>query len=133
MRDSNKTSKTLVITLVIATVVTLGGVATWLNVLKGESDSKDIKTTEQVKAPGDLDKIAFIAEANKSVLEQLQAQNRTVETKDSQYGKYVDSINGKKGGTDNKYWTFYVDGKMADKGAADYVTNGGEKIEWKFE
>lgn len=132
MRDSNKTSKTLVITFVVAAVLALGGVATWLNILRGESDKKDINT-QQVKQPSDLDKISFVAEANKSVLEQLQAQNRTVEVKDSQYGKYVDSINGKKGGTDNKYWTFYVDGQMADKGAADYITKGGEKIEWKFE
>lgn len=133
MRDSNKTSKTLVITFVVAAVLALGGVATWLNILRGESDKKDINTTQQANQPADPNKISFVAEANKPVLEQLQAQNRTVEVKDSQYGTYVDSINGKKGGTDNKYWTFYVDGQMADQGAADYITKGGEKIEWKFE
>lgn len=76
--------------------------------------------------------VIFTAESGKNVLEQLQA-HATVVTKDSQYGPYVDSINGVKGGTDDKYWSFYVDGQLAQKGAAEYVTKGGEKVEWKFE
>jgi hypothetical protein len=76
--------------------------------------------------------VSFTAEKGKNVLEQLKS-HATVVTKDSQYGPYVETINGIKGGTDGKYWSFYVNGSLAQKGAADYITEGGEKIEWKFE
>ena len=76
--------------------------------------------------------VTFTAKRGENVLAQLK-QHASVVTKDSAYGPYVDAINGVVGGTNGKYWSFYVDGKMADKGAADYVTTGGETIQWKFE
>lgn len=76
------------------------------------------------------DHVSFIATRGQDVLTQLK-QHAAVSTKDSQYGPFVDAINGKQ--QEGKYWSFYVNGVMADKGAADYVTNGGEKIEWKLE
>lgn len=79
------------------------------------------------------DVVTFTAVADQTVLAQLKANNDTVVTKDSAYGEYVDSINGKVGGTDGYYWSFYVDGQMASIGAGDYKTTGGEKVEWKFE
>lgn len=88
--------------------------------------------TSQSQTSGQTKLVSFTAEKGKNVLDQLKS-NATVETKDSQYGPYVDSVNGVKGGTDGKYWSFYVNGTLAQKGAADYVTDGGEKIEWKFE
>lgn len=91
-----------------------------------KSEQKQAPTQEQVET------VRFVAEPDMNVLEQL-TQHAEVETKDSQYGAYVDSINGKKGGEGGKYWTFYVDGEMAQVGAEAYVTKGGEVIEWKFE
>ena len=32
-----------------------------------------------------------------------------------------------------EYWAFYINGKMANVGAADYQTKEGDKIEWKIE
>ncbi len=68
----------------------------------------------------------------KTALELLK-EVAQVETKDSSYGVYVDAINGIKGGTDGKYWTFYVNGTMATSGADAYQTKEGEVIEWKFQ
>lgn len=31
------------------------------------------------------------------------------------------------------YWAFYVNGKLASVGPAEYVTKNGDKIEWKIE
>jgi hypothetical protein len=76
--------------------------------------------------------VTFTAKRGQDVLTQLR-QHAAVVTKDSAYGPYVDAINGVVGGTDGKYWSFYVDGKLAQKGAAEYVTTGGETIQWKFE
>lgn len=74
--------------------------------------------------------VSFVATKGTNVLDQLK-EHATVTTKDSQYGPFVDAINGKK--EDGKFWSFYVDGHMAQVGAAEYVTRGGEKIEWKLE
>lgn len=90
------------------------------------------QTTQPTENQNQENTVRFTAEPDKNVLEQL-ASHAAIETKDSQYGVYVDTINGKKGGEGGKYWTFYVDGEMSQVGAAAYVTKGGEIIEWKFE
>lgn len=76
--------------------------------------------------------ISYTAKAGMTALAQLK-QVASVVTKTSSYGEYVDSIGGLKGGTDGKYWSFYIDGSLATEGAGAYTSKGGEKIEWKFE
>jgi hypothetical protein len=87
--------------------------------------------TQEVQA-AQTESLQFTAVAGKTVLEQTETKAR-VETKGSDFGPFVESINGLKGGTDSKYWSYYVNGELAQIGAADYVTEGGETIEWKFE
>jgi hypothetical protein len=86
--------------------------------------------TEKTKSTGDY--ILYAGEDGKTALEILK-QKADVLTKDSDYGEYVDSINGLQGGTGGKYWTFYVNGQMAQVGAGTYQTKNGDRIEWKFE
>lgn len=125
------------ITLIIAGLVLLTGLTTAaLHVVTGEkAEAPPIAATTTAKETSEV-KVATIVEftavKDQTVLEQLQTQAE-VEVKDSQYGPYVDSVNGVKGGTDNKYWSYYVDGQMANIGAGEYTTKGGEKILWKFE
>jgi hypothetical protein len=76
--------------------------------------------------------VTYQGQDGKTALELLK-QKATVVTKDSSYGPYVDSVNGVKGGEGGKYWTFYINGKMAQVGGNAYDTKGGDKIEWKFE
>lgn len=46
----------------------------------------------------------------------------------------VTKINDKVASDKNKeFWAFYVNGKMAEVGPAEYVTKDTEKIEWKVE
>lgn len=46
----------------------------------------------------------------------------------------VVSINNRKAdGGKHEYWAFYVNGKLAPVGPADYVTKDADKIEWKIE
>jgi hypothetical protein len=55
-----------------------------------------------------------------------------VQTEDSSFGEFVTSINGVEQ-TDSKYWLFYVNDQAASVGAADYVTNEGDTVEWRLE
>jgi len=76
--------------------------------------------------------ITYTGIKGKTALAQLKELEQ-VTTKSSQYGEYVDSINGVQGGTNGKYWSFYVNSKLSDVGAGDYTATGGETITWKFE
>lgn len=43
-------------------------------------------------------------------------------------------INNRKADDGKKeFWSFFVNGKMAEVGPADYQTKGGELIEWKIQ
>jgi hypothetical protein len=125
-------SKTKIIVIgVFATVAVALGITT-IVLVNQPNQGATANQQQQPATEQSENKVSFVAEAGKTVLEQLQAKV-TVELKESSFGPYVDSINGKVGGTDAKYWTFYVDGQMAQVGAGEYITNGGELIEWKFE
>lgn len=76
--------------------------------------------------------LSYKGQDGKTALDLLK-QQATIVTKDSSYGQYVDSINGVTGGTNGKYWTFYVNGAQAQVGAGAYTTKSTDLIEWKFE
>jgi ABC-type uncharacterized transport system ATPase component len=130
--NTNYKKSTLISIFVLLSVVT-AGTATVLNSVNKEPEKEKTKTVAKVEPQVKASTVVqFTAEKDKTVLEQLRTREK-VTVKDSQYGPYVDSINGVKGGTDNKYWSFYVDGQMANIGAGEYKTKGGETITWKFE
>lgn len=64
----------------------------------------------------------------------LDVANRTQKTeiKEYSFGNLVESIEGVKNGTDNKYWIFYVNSEESKVGAGDYRLKPNDKIEWKF-
>lgn len=46
----------------------------------------------------------------------------------------VIAINQRKAETSKKeFWSFFVNGKMAEVGPADYVTKDGDQIEWRIQ
>ena len=96
------------------------------------SDLPAQHSASQQQPPERSDVVSYKGVNDKTALELLK-EVAQVETKDSSYGVYVDTINGIKGGTDGKYWTFYVNGSMATTGADAYKTKDGEVIEWKFQ
>lgn len=62
----------------------------------------------------------------------LKETKGRVETKNYSFGKMINSINGIKGGMGNKYWIYFVDGKLASISADNYKCQDQEKIEWKL-
>ena len=75
-------------------------------------------------------------EKDSTALAQLQKaaadNNIAIEIKTSDFGSYVDSLDGLKGGTDGKYWMYSVNGKTAEVGADQYKLAEGDVAEWKF-
>lgn len=123
-----KKYKIQIIGLTMALAILLGGVLL-LTTLAGVRVAQE----QPVVASARTNYVAYVAKKDKTALAQLMETTDGVVTKNSSFGEYVDSIGTLKGGTDGKYWTFYVDGRMASVGAGTYVAKGGEKIEWKFE
>lgn len=130
MRD--KSSKVLLAVIVALVVAIVGSAGLVLN-LQQESDKKpNISLKAPAEQQTNFTYLRYQGQAGKTALELLKTEANVV-TKDSSYGPYVDSINGVKGGTDGKYWAFYVNGSLAQQGADAYTTRPGDKIEWKFE
>lgn len=129
----NKT-KTIILSAFAAIVVASGITIAVLANQPGQGVTNNSQQQAELQPVAEQNEnlVSFTAEAGKTILEQLQAK-ATVVVKESSFGPYVDGINGKAGGTDGKYWTFYIDGQMAQVGAGEYVASGGELIEWKFE
>ncbi|HIH00049.1 MAG TPA: DUF4430 domain-containing protein [Thermoplasmata archaeon] len=45
----------------------------------------------------------------------------------------INSINNAVGGTDGKYWQYYVNGRLPDVGADKYLVTNGDVLTWSFE
>jgi hypothetical protein len=130
----NKPPKKLVLVIAVILVVLTGATAfVWSKQLGREkAESQTTVQQQEQQAPPSQTYVTYKGQNGKTALELLKL-NADVVTKDSAYGPYVDSINGKAGGIEGKYWAFYVNGQMAQVGANDYATKDGDKIEWKFE
>lgn len=68
---------------------------------------------------------------DENVLEILK-RTKDVETKTYDFGTLVESVEGVVNGTDDKYWTYMVNGEDANIGASEHSVNPGDAIEWKF-
>ncbi len=62
----------------------------------------------------------------------LLKQHATVATKHYSFGDMVVSINGT-AGSGPKYWTFYVNGNMAQTSAGAYITQASDVLTWKLQ
>jgi hypothetical protein len=77
-----------------------------------------------------IDKLSYAGENGKDALTLLK-EHATVGF--AQPGM-VNSINGRKAlDSKHEYWAFYVNGKMAQVGAADFQTKNTDQIMWKIE
>ena len=77
--------------------------------------------------------VSYNCEAGKNALELLRKKVADdLEVKTYSFGSMVESINGFKGGTDNKYWLYFVDGKAATVSADTYRCQGSEPVEWRL-
>ncbi len=49
-----------------------------------------------------------------------------------QYGILITEIDGKKGGTDGKYWLYWIGNHLGEVASDQYKLQPGDVIEWKF-
>lgn len=133
MRDKHSSNKLLAV-IVALVVVIIGATALVVATNPPRTTAKVAETTatHTPAAPAPTTHLSYKGEDGKTALALLKTHAKVV-TKESSFGEYVDSINDTAGGTNGKYWTFYVNGAQAQVGAGAYVTKNGDSIEWKFE
>lgn len=92
--------------------------------------SKQAKVNDISVAPIIKDIFSYKGEQGKDALTILK-QKFSVSQNNS---GMVSAISGKKADAGKReYWAFYVNGKMANVGPADYKTRNSDLIEWKIE
>jgi hypothetical protein len=89
---------------------------------------KILHSTSEATSAGEL---VNIVESENALA--LIKRTHSVVTKDYEFGTLVESIDGVKNGTDNKYWILYVNGKQATVGAGAYTIQKNDTIEWRHE
>lgn len=127
-QNSAKPRRAYLIGGILAVIILLAGATAFTLATRTNHSSSSTTTT----AAQQQTTITYTGEKGKTALAQLKEREH-VTTKSSQYGEYVDSINGVQGGTGGKYWSFYVNNKLSEVGAGAYTSTGGESITWKFE
>lgn len=127
----DKSKNILKYVVLVTLAIALGfGAYSGYNHFSGPKTSDD--ASQVVNEEEDIEYITYTGVNGEDALTTLKGINNSVVTKTSDFGEYVESINGLVGGTDDKYWSFFVDEKLSDVGAGSYIANGEEKIEWKF-
>jgi hypothetical protein len=119
--------------LVLIALMTAFGVGAWA-ISANRMSQEPVSDNQLIEnEPAGRTEITYLASPGITSLEQLKDEASDVLTSQSEYGELVDSIEGHKGGTEGKYWSFYVNGEMAQVGAGSYVQKEGDFIEWKFQ
>lgn len=124
--------KTLIYVSIIVIVVAIAYAVVrpnWSNTTDQTASQTASAKTEQASPT----EVSYVAKPGISSLDQLKTVARSLATQHSDYGEYVDAMEGHKGGDAGNYWSFYIDGELSSVGADSYIQKGGEKIVWKFQ
>lgn len=115
--------------VILGVLVILGG--HFLGVYDSNRQSKNVAGAENTFQPVVEKTLSYDGVNGKSALDLLKADHK-VETQDSSFGVFVSSIDGT-ANSENKFWMFYIDGKLSTISSDQYTTKDGEKIEWRYE
>lgn len=117
---------------IIVAIVLFGNIAlgSFLASKKPTSTPTPIQSGPVVTQAVSADQISYKGVEGKDALTLLK-EKATIEQATS---GLVNAINGRKADdAKHEYWSFYVNGKLAEVGALDYKTKEGDVIEWKIE
>ncbi len=95
------------------------------NLTTSQNQQQSSTTVDKAK-----EQLSYKGEEGKDALELLKEKAKIEQDKSG----LIISINGRKANSSvREYWAFYVNGKLAPVGPADYKTKDVDTIEWKIE
>lgn len=105
-------------------------------------DSQETPTPETVKieqtpvshTQEEFNEISYtyIAERDGQNVMDLLEKNAETITENSNLGEMIKGINGIMS-TNDQYWSFYINGKLAMQSASKTILKKGDIVEWRFE
>ncbi len=136
--------KIIWVSAIIAVILVIGGVYYQNTQEKNEPQVAGIETAREEQVvlvindgennPRNYD---FNLEGGETVFDLLNRasmrENFVLETKEYDFGISIEAIGGKRGGEDNKYWIYYVNGEMGSVAVDQQVAQSGDQIEFRFE
>lgn len=117
----------LKINITAAVLIAALGLGSWAYV----ANSPSHKVTAVTNAQHQLTQLSYKGQAGQNALALLK-KHATITTKHYSFGDMVTSVNGVNG-TGSKYWTFYINGKMAEVGASSYTAKNGDTLMWRLQ
>lgn len=146
IRISNKNIVATIFFVVILAILSCGAIAYksyWTRSPLDESSIIENVLESQVSyiinyEEGNIDEYEIDASENSTVfslLEELaRRENFDIETDFyPEMGIFIESIGEAKGGTDNKWWQYWVNGNLGEVAADKKNVKAGDLIEWEFE
>ena len=125
-------NRSAIVTFIII-LVGVGMILTYSSIFKlGGNIANTPPRQPQAVTPNTIqaNSYTYQGEEGKTAL-QILKEKFSVETKSTNYGEMVISINNKK--ADNQhFWAFKINGKMATQGAENYQTKPNDKITWEL-
>lgn len=99
---------------------------------------KDKVSFKIIEGNGRVISSLLVASADDTVFSLLSAmskkENFSLESKEYKgMGVLVESIDGIKNGTDNKYWQYWINGNLPMVSADQKEVKNGDRIEWRFD
>ena len=110
-------------------VILLGTIIVSPSIIR--KDSKTVQVSPIITSVSEVNKM-FTYEGREGI-DALTLLKEETAIKQDDSGLVI-SINGRDADSNRReYWSFYVNGKMASVGPADYITNEKDKLEWRLE
>lgn len=107
--------------LIALTSFSLAG-CSWKTNLFNREQSSEAKVQSKI--------VEYDGKEGRTVFDLLKAEN-DVQADTSSFGVMVKSINGLSQ-SDKEFWTYTVNGTMAEVGADKYVTKDADKVKWEL-
>ena len=82
--------------------------------------------------PEEIEAVVVVAEVDGLTAFDLLQQNAQINYKKYDFGFFVEDINGVKS-SQEYFWSLYINGKQAQKGADQIILEKGDKMEWRYE
>jgi outer membrane lipopolysaccharide assembly protein LptE/RlpB len=114
--------KKILLIVIAATMTLLGGCGLT------NQNKNTVNAATNVNNAGSAASISYAGQAGKTALELLRANHQVTASAQG----FVTAIDGQTAGN-HQFWAFYVNGKSADQGAADYVCKDTDQISWRLE
>lgn len=126
--------KKVIVASLVALILAGGGTAIYLNRETIFKDDQKIQLDQE--KPVEIEKsekITYQGQDGLTALEILKEQSEDVVTNGEGENAFVVSINGVTAdSTKQQYWSFKVNGQMAESGVGSYITKDGDIIEMEL-